>query len=167
MKDDNKVIKLVYTFFLGVLLAIFIGVGIETFYPSPTSPEYPAELSTYGKEMTDVQLQKQQEYDESQRIYMDSLEPYNRNVSIIALVSSVVLLAVSLFIEKRLIKVIADGVMLGGLFMLLYSLIRGFAAQDSKYVFIVAAVGLVIAIYLGYHRFVEPHEKKPTVRKIK
>ena len=167
MKEDNKVIKLVYTFFLGVLLAIFIGVGIETFYPTPTAPQYPVELNTYGKEMTDTQLQKQKDYDQAEREYMSALEPYNRNVSIIALVASVILLAVSLFIEKRLIKVIADGVMLGGLFMLLYSLIRGFEAQDSKYVFIVATVGVVVAIYLGYHRFVEPHEKKPAAKKTK
>lgn len=167
MKDDNKVLKLVYAFFLGILLAIFIGVGIETFYPSPVYPEYPVELNTYGKEMTDAQQQEQQAYDAATREYQDKLGPYSRNVSIIALVSSVVLLAVSLFMEKRLIKVVADGVMLGGLFMLLYSLIRGFEAQDSKYVFVVATVGVVVAIYLGYHRFVEPHEKKSVAKKTK
>lgn len=167
MKDDNKVLKLVYTFFLGVLLAIFIGVGIETFYPSPASPEYPVEVNVYGKEMTDEQIQAQQDYDKANSEYEEALKPYNRNVSIIALVSAVLLLAVSLFVEKRLIKVVADGVMLGGFFMLLYSLIRGFEAEDSKYVFIVATIGVVVAIYLGYHRFVEPHEKKAVTKKSK
>ncbi len=158
--DDNKVLKLVYTFFLGVLLAIFIGVGIDTFYPGPQQPEYPTELYSYGEKMTAKQQEQQKEFDKAQRDFEKAVQPYNRNVSIISLVAAVVLLGVSLYLEKRKVKIVADGIMLGGLFTLIYSLIRGFAAEDSKYVFVVVTVSLAVVLYLGYHRFVEPAEKK-------
>lgn len=158
MAEENKMLTFLYSIFLGLLLAIFIGVGVNTFYPGPKPPQYPVELNTYGKELTDEQLATQQAYEITSREHEEKMKPYNRNVSMITLSAAVLLLALSLFLEKRNIKVISDGVMLGGLFTLLYSLGRGFAAQDSKYTFVVITVGLVIVLYLGYHRFVRPHQ---------
>lgn len=157
MAEDNKILKLVYTFFLGVLLAIFIGVATSTFYSSPVGPRYPIELNTYGKEpqLTDEQIAAQKDWDQKMEQHNKDMKPYNRNVSIITLGASVLLLTTSLILEKKNIKIIADGVMLGGLFTLLYSLGRGFAAEDSKYSFLAVTVGLVIVLYLGYHRFVK------------
>ncbi len=166
---DNKVLKLVYTFFLGVLLAIFVGVGIGTFYKSPAAPHFPVELNGYGKEqcMTEEQVAKQREYDRKLEKYQEQMKPYNRNVSIISLAAGVVFLTLSLIFEKR-IKIIADGIMLGGLFLLIYSTGRGFAAEDSKYVFVTVSVGLVAVLFLGYHRFVREHtatKKKSKARR--
>lgn len=164
--EDNKVLKLIYTFFLGLLLALFVGAGINTFYPGPESPQYGAELNTYSKEPSAEQEAKQREFDVKMEKYNKEMQPYNRNVSIITLVAAVILLTISLIYEKR-IKLIADGIMLGGLFTLLYSLGRGFASQDSKYVFVMVSVGLVIVLYLGYHRFVklEAEKAKPKEKK--
>ena len=39
------VLKLAYTIFTGILLTLFIGVGIAAFYPQPEPPEYPSTLS--------------------------------------------------------------------------------------------------------------------------
>ena len=66
------VLKLVYTIFIGVLLAIFVGVGIAAFYPGPQYPEPPILLKLYNLPTEPVcdptisaQLQKEQEaYDE-------------------------------------------------------------------------------------------------------
>lgn len=41
------VIKIIYTIFIGVLFAIFVGVGIDAFYPYPKEPDYPAELKIH------------------------------------------------------------------------------------------------------------------------
>lgn len=153
---QNKVLQIVYTFFLGVMLAIFIGVGINTFYEPPAAPEYPVELSTYAKDSTVEQTAKQKEYDKKNAEYVNGIKPYNRNVSIITMVAAVALLAISILYEKK-IKVISDGVMLGGLFTLIYSIGRGFASEDSKYMFVVVSIGLALVIYLGYHRFVGPN----------
>jgi len=155
--EDNKILKLVYTFFLGLLLAIFVGVGINTFYAGPKAPEYPVELNTYGKEPSSEQVVRQREFDKKVEQHDKEMKPYNRNVSIVALSAAVIFLILSIVFEKK-IRIIADGVMLGGLFTLLYSLGRGFASENSKYVFVTITVGLAIVLYLGYHRFVKTHQ---------
>lgn len=159
--EDNKLLRLVYTFFLGILLAFFVGIGINTFYTPPASPKYPVELNNYGKDLTDEQRKLQQEFDKKQDVYFEKMKPYNRNVSIMTLVASVVFLTVSVIFEKKM-KIISDGVMLGGLFTLLYSLGRGLASEDSKYVFAVVTIGLAVVLYLGFHKFVMGHKPLQT-----
>ena len=161
--EQNKILQIVYTFFVGILLAIFVGVGINTFYTPPTAPQTPVEINPYGKELTDKQIQQQQAFEKQDREYQDKMKPYNRNVSAIAMTSAVALLALSILFERK-IKIISDGVMLGGLFTLIYGIGRGFASEDSKYLFILVTTGLVLVLFLGYHRFVKLHEsttKKP------
>lgn len=161
MADENKVLKIVYTFFLGLLLAIFVGVGINTFYEGPKPPEWPTSLSTPAKDPEAAPSRDETQYYEAQQAYDKAIKPYNRNVSTIALSAAVILVVVSLVFEKR-IKIIADGVMLGGLFTLIYSIIRSFVSEDTKYIFVVVTVGLVLVLYLGYHRFVRSQaSKKP------
>ncbi len=153
--QENKTLQAVYTFFLGLLLAIFVGVGINTFYPAPKMPEYPSTLNTYGKEMTAEQEAKQREWDATYKDYNEDQKPYNRNVALISLSAAVVLLLISILQEKR-IKFIADGVMLGGLFTLIYGISRSFASEDSRSIFAMVSAGLFVVLYLGYHRFVRP-----------
>ena len=149
-------IKLVYTFFVGLLLAIFVGVGISTFYESPKVPQWPTELNTLGREPTSEQVKLQRDFDKKTEQHNKVMKPYNRNVSIMTLVAAVAFLVISLAYEKK-IKIIADGIMLGGLFTLLYSIGRGFASEDSKYSFLTVTVGLIVVFYLGYHRFIKTH----------
>lgn len=150
--QQNKFLSVIYTFFLGILLALFIGFGINTFYTAPSSPEYPNELNSYSKEYSEEREATQKAYDKKVDDYNKKMQPYNRNVSIITLASAVVLLAVSIATEKRG-STISNGVMLGGLFTLLYSIGRGIASQNSKYIFAVIAIDLAIVLYLGYRRF--------------
>jgi hypothetical protein len=152
---DNKILTLVYTFFLGAMLALFVGLGISTFYEAPKPPEFPITMESKTVQ-TPEDTAKIQKYENESRDYQNVAQTYNRNVSIIALVCAVVLLAVSLAFE-RFNAVIANGVLLGGLFTLLYSIGRGFASQDNKMTFITVSIGLAIAIYLGYRRFAKVH----------
>jgi hypothetical protein len=162
--QDNNLLKLIYTFFLGIFLAIFVGVGINTFYPGPKSPEFPTALNTYGKEpeLTNDQIKIQKDWDQTMAQHNQDMKPYNRNVSMLTLAAAVIFLVVSIAYEKK-IKIIADGIMLGGLFTLLYSLGRGFASENSKYVFAVVSVGLAIILFLGYHRFVRINTKQQKI----
>lgn len=159
--EDNKILKLVYTFFVGILLALFIGIGINTFYPGPKAPEYP-ETSMVAKEPiapNEEQQKAEKAYQLDFKTYQEQENKYSRNVSIIALAGAVLLLTASIIFERK-IKLIADGIMLGGLFTLLYSLGRSFASQDSKYSFMAISIGLALVLYIGYHRFVK-HEQRP------
>ena len=147
-------LKVIYAFFMGILVAIFIGVGIAAFYKSPTPPNGP-DYSLIGQSgPTEKQQAEQKAFDNAMTDFTKTkMNPYNRNVSIMALAAAVILVAIGLLFEHR-INVLADGALLGGIFTLLYSLGRGFAAEDSKYSFVVISIGLAIVLALGYLRFI-------------
>jgi hypothetical protein len=160
---DNKVLKAVYTVFLGVIIALFVGLGIRTFYAPPEVPQFPVETIFEKTNPTDAELAKQREVQIQQeaafREYEEASDIYNRNVTIAALISSVVLLGLSLMVERRN-RVLANGVMLGSLFTLLYSITRSFMSGNTTLSFIVVTVALAIVLFLGYKRFFQPREKQ-------
>jgi hypothetical protein len=51
------------------------------------------------------------------------------------------------------LSVIADGLLLGGLFTLLYSLGLGLSTDDTSYRFIIITIGLAAALFIGYWKF--------------
>lgn len=160
---DNKVLKAVYTVFLGVIIALFVGLGIRTFYAPPEAPQFPVETIFEKTNPTDKELAEQREIQMQQeaafREYDEASEIYNRNVTISALISSVALLGLSLVVEKRN-RVLANGVMLGSLFTLIYSIMRSFMSGSTTLSFIVVTVGLAVVLFLGYKRFFQPREKQ-------
>ena len=159
-------LKFVYSFFLGLLLAVFVGMGVATFYPSPKAPEYPKVLEMVKvapNEYTAEERQADETYQAESRAYTQKSEDYNRNVSIITLAAAVVLLVLGLMLEARL-GLLSDGLLLGGVFTLIYSIGRSFAGQDPKYSFAVVAVGLLTTLVVGYRKFIKP-APKPSKKK--
>jgi hypothetical protein len=53
---------------------------------------------------------------------------------------------------------IADGILLGGVFTTMYSIIRGLMSEDSQFRFLIVVIGLGIALALGYIKFIRPRE---------
>lgn len=161
------ILRYIYTFFLGLLIAIFVGVGISVFYEQPTQPNCYQQINYENqKDPNNTYIQQQEKLCERtiQKWEEDTMQPYNRNVSMAALGIAIVLVAAS-FIIRTKTKVISDGVMLGGVFTLVYSMMRGFASTNTKYSFIVVTIALIIAIIFGYTRIIEPHEKKSPATK--
>jgi len=152
-------IKLIYTLFLALLIALFVGLGISSFYPGPIAPQYPLQLdeTKQGCEETAEYKAIRQEFNQAQQKYMDDSKPYNRNVSIISLVAAIIILISSLTLLNK-IKMIADGILLGGVFTTMYSIIRGLMSEDSQFRFVIVTVGLLIALGLGYIKFIRPKE---------
>ena len=150
---DNNVMKIVYTFFLGALLALFVGLGIQTFYPGPERPD-----ETMGMQFvpegspTEEQREQMVEEDRQWRQWQEERQTYDRNVAIVALSASVVLLGLSLVLEKRN-RVLTNGIMLGGLFTLIYAIGRSFASTETTMTFLAVGVGLAVVLFLGQRRF--------------
>jgi hypothetical protein len=142
-------IRYIYTFFVGLFLAIFIGMGIAVFYPAPLSPEPPP---YYGQTMTDSEKKAQSDFEVKQKAYDKELWRYNRNASVIILSCAVIVLAISLSFADK-IGIIADGLLLGGIFTLLYGVGRGMATDSNKYRFLIATIGLTVTLVLGYLKF--------------
>ena len=88
---------------------------------------------------------------------------YNRNVTIAALISSVALNSGLSSVVERRNRVLANGVMLGSLFTLIYSITRSFMSGNTTLSFIVVTVGLAIVLFLGSKRFFQPKEKRSTL----
>lgn len=157
------ILKFIYSIFIGVLFATLVGVGIAAFYPQPPMPEYPSRLElapvTYEKEQTPKEreeiMKTQKKYEAEMKEYQKKDKEYNRNVSIIAIVFAIAALVISLTLFKTLL-LIADGLLLGGLLTLIYSIIRGFATDDNMYRFIVVAIGFIVAVVVGYIKFAKP-----------
>lgn len=161
------VLKVIYTFFIGILLALFIGFGIAAFYEEPKYPEpsvrlrYPLTEAEKTKESTQTASfeREQIELEQREKSYQKNIALYNRNVSTIALAAAIVYLMISLILAKRLM-LISDGLLLGGVFTLIYSIGRGFGTNDSKFQFVTVSAGLLIALILGYFKFIKSAQKK-------
>lgn len=164
---EDKILKVVYTFFLGIIIALFVGLGINTFYEGPKAPVYTAEDSYPTKSVPEDDpefIKKQAEQEKAYREYDAQSKVYNRNVSIIALVAAVVFLMGSLLLERRN-TVIANGIMLGGVFTLIYSIIRGMVSEDTKFTFIAVTIGLLVVLFLGSRRFAANAAKAKSKKK--
>ncbi len=152
-------LKFMYTIFVGILVATFVGVGIAAFYTAPKPPDYPtllerpkAALDGRVEQETVEEQAAREQYDRDQKVFMEANGIYNRNVSTMALIAAVLVLVVSLTFARKIL-LLADGLLLGGTLTLFYSLIRGFMTDDVKYRFIVVTIGLIITLILGYLKF--------------
>ena len=162
-------IKIMYTIFLGLLVALFVGLGIAAFYPAPKAPESPAILNeppsapvpTDKVTITETAEQRaaRLKFDQDQKTYQKQFAVYNRQVSIISMIAAVIVLVAALSAVNK-IQLISDGLLLGGILTLLYSIVRGFMGEDNLYRFIVVTIGLIIALVIGYIKFIQPEKGK-------
>jgi hypothetical protein len=153
-------IKYVYVVFMGLLLACFIGFGVAAFYHGPKSPDYPTSLKLVAPDASQSATQRldQEVYDNKFKQYQDMENTYSKNVSIIAIASSILMLVLSLTLFKSIL-IIADGLLLGGVFTLGYGIVRGFGADDDIFKFLAVSMGLLITLVLGYIKFVRLSKK--------
>lgn len=156
------VIRWLYTIFLAVLLVTFVGVGIAAFYKAPKSPEYPNEMKypetqpvTSPSAMT---ITRQKEFDAKQKEFIEKNEAYNKNVSTIAIVAALIVLVLCISLLSKILY-LSDGLLLGGVLILGYAIIRGFGTGDEMFRFIIVSIGLIVAIFLGYWKFVRKEKK--------
>jgi hypothetical protein len=152
---DDKVMRIVFMFFVGAILALFIGFGIHTFYPPPEPPD--TALIELKANPTDAEVQQASAAREA---YDTAYQAYSRRVSIVSMGGAVILLALSLGLERKN-KVMANGILLGGLFTLVYGVARGFVSRDTTTLFITVTIALALVMFLGFRRFRRPEGDEP------
>lgn len=141
---ENKVLKIIFTVFIGVMVALFVGFGIEAFYPSPVYPDV-----MWKENMTDAESAAIQA---AEAAYQEAVRVHNQIVSIVVTAVAVVIMVVSMFLEKRN-RTLTNGLLLGGLFSLVYGSTVGFSAGSAMVTFITVGVGLIAVIFVGVRRF--------------
>lgn len=165
--EHNTIFRVIYTLILGIVIAFFFGIGVQAFYEAPKAPEYPS-FTPYKSAELNVEQRAEQEardrqYESDMRAYDEQRKPYERNVAII-LMSLAVVTVVSAFVLAPRIGFLSDGVLLGGLFTVLHSIVRGMMVDDTKFLFVMVTIAVVVVLALGYRRFIS-HPEKVTSKK--
>lgn len=178
----QAILQVIYAVFLGALLTAIVVVGITTFAPVQDEAVvaqiedrnreiedlYTCKDPTGGCELTPqeearaVELQRQLDdlYSEQERIRQE----WNRSAGLVAVGIATVLLALSLVRWDRAI-VLSNGLLLGGLFTMVYGLGLTLAGGEDAFRFVVLVVALVLVVGLGYLRFARlgpPAPQPPT-----
>ena len=171
MTSDRQryALQVIFSFFLGLMVTAFIGVGVNTFFPPPES-EYQDRLEDLERAQEDIEVLypgsgelTEQEREEIQEIREEireleekeqaEFETWARNTSIILILFATLVMGVSLVRSEQL-RIISNGLLLGGVFTMLYGTGWVIAAGSSVARFAVMTFALVVTFALGYVRFV-------------
>ncbi|MDR3686635.1 MAG: hypothetical protein P4L93_06750 [Coriobacteriia bacterium] len=172
---QHYALQTIFSFFLGLMVLAFIGVGVNTFYPSPATQREQAQqkIDRQIEAITSVnqnksldatqqaQIQKLQNQRNALQDVIDAdMKIWARNTSIILVVFATLVMGVSLVRSEQL-RVLSNGLLLGGLFTMLYGTGWVIFSGNSTARFVVIAFALLVAIGLGYLKFVRRHAETP------
>lgn len=160
-------LQTIFSFFLGLMLAAFIGVGVYTFHPP--AKELDRQIQELDRreqairsgaphdELSAADRDEVRELTDSRNGLYDAAqarrEAWGRSTSIILIALATLVMAVSLVRADQL-PVISNGLLLGGVFTMVYGVGWIVATDTSVSRFIVMTVALAITLGLGYARFV-------------
>lgn len=173
-------LQLIFSFFLGILLAVLIGAGVWTFYPDPYGANSPEQeqleelykqqerlnTKTVGAPTPAQQVEQRRIQDEIDKInddMTDGRSTWAINTSIVLITFATVLMAISLFLPEHL-RVFSNGVLLGGLLTVLYGTGWSFAGGNSRARFFVILVAVLLAVVFGYLRFIRGRQRAEATR---
>ena len=168
-------LQTIFGFFLGLMVTSFIGVGVYTFYPPPDRP-LRDRITALNRQQQEIQTSKApdnlspEERERIQALQRDinalqdesrsAGEAWGRRTSIILIALATVAMAVSLLRAVQL-PVISNGLLLGGVFTMVYGVGWIIATDSSTVRFFVMTAALAITLGLGYVRFVRQQTRVP------
>jgi hypothetical protein len=165
---QHYALQTIFSFFLGLMVLAFIGVGVNTFLPSPAE-QHKAEMDNIQQQIEALNVKTNgRTLDVTQQAAMDKLtaqqnalqrtieaemKGWARTTSIILVIFATIVMAISLVMSDKL-RVISNGLLLGGLFTMIYGVVWVIFSGNSVARFVVIAFALAVAIGLGYLKFV-------------
>jgi len=165
---ESSGLQIIFAIFLGLMVTAFVGVGVNTLYPSPQTPfdkqirdlrrqEQTVMNSKAPADLTPAERARIQEIKDRVSKTQDdmqvAMEPWGRTTSIILIVFATLAMAISLVRSDQL-PVLSNGLLLGGVFTMVYGVGMIIATASSAARFTVMTAALVITLALGYARFV-------------
>jgi hypothetical protein len=167
---ENTALQVIYSFFLGLMVLAFIGIGVYTFYPAPSS-RYQADIQKLQdrvnqKSAANPTPAQQAEINAVQH-QIDALykkqeanqKKWARNTSIIVILLATAVMAVSLVRSEQL-RVVSNGLLMGGLFTMVYGAGLVIYSGDSLARFLVISFAFAITLGLGYAKFARSREER-------
>jgi hypothetical protein len=174
-----KIVNFVLGLATAVILAALIALGISAFYPAPVAPSYPNTPSTpiapcpsndtaCLQNNAQIEAQNQaamDQYNNAETAYENAVGVYNRNLFIIANIVGIIVFAAGFWlIFGTLGAALASyavpiGMMLAGLWSIIYGYMRGWGSVDDRLKFF---IGLVIAVLVigGSMWLMQRHQRK-------
>jgi hypothetical protein len=161
-------LQTIFGIFLGLMVTSFIGVGVYTFYPSPARQfrddivridraEQAIRNSKAPDDLTTEDRARLQQFADERARAEDrnrtSQEGWGRTTSIVLIAFATLAMSISLLRAVQL-PVISNGLLLGGLFTMIYGVGWIIATDTSTSRFVVMTMALAITLALGYVRFV-------------
>ena len=165
---QHYALQTIFSFFLGLMVLAFVGVGVNTFYPSPSDKQQTEEQAIQRQMDTVTVSANGRALDTTQQAEMDRLtarrnalqsatdvdmKGWMRNTSIVLVIFATLVMSVSLVRSEQL-RVLSNGLLLGGLFTMLYGTGWVIFSGNSGARFAVITFALLVAIGLGYVKFV-------------
>lgn len=166
-RGQNNGLRIIFSVFLGLMLTALVGVGVYTFHQPPEQldreirefkrQEQAIRDSKPDNRLTTVDRDKIQEIVRERNSLIDTAELARKQwalrTSIILIVLATLAMSISLVRADRA-PVISNGLLLGGVFSMLYGV--GWIANSDTSItrFLVMTAAFVIAVGLGYARFV-------------
>lgn len=165
---QNTALQIIFSIFLGIMIMAFIGVGVYTFYPQPDQ-QTQVQLEELYRQQQDIQgfkdptaltdadraklMAVQADIRKLEDRQKAEVEVWGRNTSIILILFATLVMAISIIRADQL-PVISNGLLLGGVFTMIYGVGWIVATGTSYSRFGVMTVALIITLVLGYVRFV-------------
>lgn len=157
-----KIINVVVGLGTAIILSGLILLGIKAFYPEPAQPDYyrvkPLIYREFNCDKTDLKCikdreayyqEQQKEQEENQRVqkeYDNKIKVYNRDVFVIAnVIGMLVFIGGFLLLFRAAVasQSIPVGIMISGLYGIIYGYSRGWYSISDKMKFF---VGLIVAV---------------------
>jgi len=140
-------LKGLYVVAIAVVLVLLVVVGVEAFYPAPSSPEY--DPPTWDYNSTEYQ-EWEQEWMEAYEEYEQEAAVHDRNIFFVVLPLGAVFAVVGTFIQRRL-GIFGAGLILGGLGTMIFALVP--YDLDNMMRFVGIAATLAVLVFVGYKVF--------------
>lgn len=175
-------LQTIFSFFLGLMVVAVVGIGVNTFYEAPDQ-QHQERLNELNREreelyrgnegaekgvdqLSPADQRRVDEIDkETSDIYaeIEDLRPaWARNTSIVLIIFATVVMGVSLVRSDQL-RVISNGLLLGGLFTMVYGVGMAIFSGESVARFAVIVFALLVTVGLGYLKFVRGREEQAAV----
>ena len=177
---QSYALQTIFSFFLGLMVVALIGVGVNTFYQSPVD-KFQQEQISLSRQMDALNIKNANgnadaatkaqiaELQSRQNALQDritaQMKPWQRNTSIILVLFATLVMTVSLVRSEQL-RVLSNGLLLGGLFSMIYGAGWAIFSGNSFARFAVILFALVVALGLGYLKFVRGRALAPAQAQI-
>jgi Na+/melibiose symporter-like transporter len=122
---SQAVLQIVFSFFLGLVVVAFVGIALNTFYPELTTSSTDAVAWDTWRLVTGTLL----------------------------LICATLVMVASMLIPSESVPVITNGILLGGLFTMIYAVIMSLSATNDWARLAVIAGAFVVTVGVAYWKF--------------